>query len=274
MYADVDGLTMYYEDHGRLDGPPLVLLHGFTLTGRLTWDDHLTALGDAYRLVVPDLRGHGSSNNPDGRSAMNHRQFARDISVFCDRLGIERAAFCGYSSGAAVILNLALTRPDLVAAAVLAAGFFTIPEATRGAMAGLDLLDLADSMYGPAGDPLDPHRAMFVDAHRALGPDHWQMVLRDFLAIFERTDPDDFPDPESLSHVSAPVLVLHGDRDAFFPVEIPVELYRRLPDAELGVLPQTGHELLDSRPEEVRSMAMDFLKRRYPVSSRPAQTTR
>ena len=44
---------------------------------------------------------------------------------------------------------------------------------------------------------------MFVDAHRALGPDHWQMVLRDFLAIFERTDPDDFPDAR------APVDLVH-----------------------------------------------------------------
>ena len=268
MYADVEGLTMYYEDHGPSDGAPLVLLHGFTLTGRLSWDDHLAAFGDEYRLVVPDLRGHGLTGNPDGPSAMNHHQFARDISALCDRLGIGHAAFFGYSSGAAVVLNLALKRPDLVAAAVLAAGFFTIPVATRGAMGGMDPLDLADSWYGPSGDAMGPHRAMFVDAHRALGSDHWRVVLGDFIAMFERTDLDDFSEPDSLSQISAPVLVLHGDRDEFFPIELPVELYRRLPDAELGVLPQSGHELLDSQPEQLRLMAIDFLTRRYPVPSK------
>ena len=134
MYADVDGMRMYYEEHGNPDGPPLVLLHGFTLTGRLSWDPHLAAVGADYRLVVPDLRGHGLSDNPEGAAGMNGHRFAQDISRFCDQIGIERAAFFGYSMEATVVLHLALSRPDLVAAAVLAAASFTVPEPVRASM--------------------------------------------------------------------------------------------------------------------------------------------
>ena len=52
---------------------------------------------------------------------MNHRQFASDVALLCDELRIERAAFLGESTGSMVQLSLALNRPDLVAAAVLAA---------------------------------------------------------------------------------------------------------------------------------------------------------
>jgi pimeloyl-ACP methyl ester carboxylesterase len=72
-----------------------VLLHGFTHTGRISWNEQLDALGTDYHLLVPDLRGRGLTDNPGGRSAMNHHQFARDVSGFCRYLGIERAAFCG-----------------------------------------------------------------------------------------------------------------------------------------------------------------------------------
>lgn len=118
-HAAVADLTMHYEEHGRPDGPPLVLLHGFTLTSTM-WRSQLQALGGRYRLLVPDWRGHGRTANPGGLAAMNHRQFARDVIAFCRALGIERAAFCGESSGAMLLLTLGLAAPDLAAALVLA----------------------------------------------------------------------------------------------------------------------------------------------------------
>src|SRR5262249_44245165 len=62
-YATVDDLTLYYEEHGLPDGPPLVLLHGFTETGA-SWSEQLAALGARYRLVVPDWRGRRPPAHP------------------------------------------------------------------------------------------------------------------------------------------------------------------------------------------------------------------
>src|SRR5215213_10026723 len=98
-YATVGDLTMHYEEHGQPDGPPLVLLHVFTGTGPM-WRPQFDALGARYRLLAPDLRGHGGTANPAGLDAMVHRQFARDIIGFCRALGVGRAAFCGWSAGA------------------------------------------------------------------------------------------------------------------------------------------------------------------------------
>ena len=267
MYADVEGVTLYYEEHGNRDGPPLLLLHGFTLTGRLNWDAYLDSLGADYRLVVPDLRGHGLSDNPAGSSAMNGHQFALDISRLCEQLGLERAAFFGYSMGAAVVLNLALTHADLVAAAAIAAGSFTIPETVRATMRDMNARDLAQLWFGPPTDPTEPYPTVFAASHLALGPEHWETVMGDFIAHFGRTDTDDYPDPQALPSISTPVLILHGDRDPYFPVEIPVEVYRRIPDAELAVLPLTGHELTEAHPEYISSLILDFLHRRYPTGS-------
>src|SRR5688500_3745461 len=101
---------MYYEEHGKADGPTLVLHHGFIQTGA-SWTHQLAAFGAHYRLLVPDLRGHGRTDNPGGADAMNHRQFARDIIALCRDLGVERAAFCGESTGAMLQLTLALEAP-------------------------------------------------------------------------------------------------------------------------------------------------------------------
>ena len=163
-------------------------------------------------------------------------------------------------------MNLALARPDLVAAAVLTSGTFTIPESTRATMRGMTVLNLAHSWFGPPGDSAEPYPELFTSSHRALGPDHWQIVMADFLAGFDRPDAEDYPEPGALSQIQAPIFVLHGDRDAFFPVEIPVEMYRRLPDAELSVLPQTPHELVQAQPELFRTLVLDFLRRRYPAT--------
>ena len=123
-------LTMHYEEHGQPDGPPLVLLHAFTQTGAM-WQPQLDAFGARYRLLAPDLRGHGRTDNPAGLSAMNHRRFARDIVAFCRALGIARAAFCGESTVAMLLLSLGLEAPDLAAALVLAGGTYYYGEELR-----------------------------------------------------------------------------------------------------------------------------------------------
>src|SRR5438874_2413668 len=118
-YFAVGDLNLYYEEHGTTEGPALVLLHGFTSSGAAAWGKQIEPFGARYRLVVPDWRGHGRTNNPAGAAAMTHRQFARDIIAFCRTLGLERPIFCGTSSGAMQLLTLALEAPELPRALVL-----------------------------------------------------------------------------------------------------------------------------------------------------------
>jgi pimeloyl-ACP methyl ester carboxylesterase len=258
-HLPVADLTLYYQEHGAPDGPPLVLLHGFNGTCDM-WDAQLDAFGAHYRLLAPDLRGHGRTDNPAGLQAMNHRRFARDIVAFCRALGIARAAFCGESTGAMLLLTLGLEVPDLAAALVLAGGTYYYGEELRAWWA----TQTPDTLIA---DTRDPEKARAQ--HTALGPDHWRIVTSAFIACGTHAHAEDFPEPEELRGLGAPTLIIHGDRDWFFPVAVPTELYGLLPDAELCILPRTGHVPPAERPEWFNAIVLDFLARRYDVERGP-----
>jgi 2-succinyl-5-enolpyruvyl-6-hydroxy-3-cyclohexene-1-carboxylate synthase len=112
-----DGLHMAV--HVRGDGPPLLLVHGFT-GSRRTWPERVvTGLAAKHRVLVPDLIGHGSSARPHTpqRYAMHH--VVDDLCGVLDAYGIERATWIGYSMGGRIVLGGALLRPERVEAIAL-----------------------------------------------------------------------------------------------------------------------------------------------------------
>ncbi len=250
-------LSMYYEEHGRPDGPPLVLLHAFTQTGAV-WRPKADAFGARFRLLAPDWRGHGRTANPAGLAAMNHHQFARDIIAFCRALGVGRAAFCGASSGGMLLLTLALEAPDLVAALVLSGAAHYLSAEVRARNARLT----PDAFLREAGDP-----AGLVARHSPQGPEAWRVVVAAFSAVSAHAHGEDFPEPGELRGIAAPTLIVHGDRDPHFPVAVPVALHGLLPDAELCILPATGHMPSAERPAWFNPIVLDFLARRLDNAS-------
>ena len=82
----VNGMQMYFEAQG--EGDPLLLLHGFSGTGNRSWGRFMPELSRHYRIIVPDLRGHGRSTNPTNE--FTHRQAARDVYGLLDQLGLEK----------------------------------------------------------------------------------------------------------------------------------------------------------------------------------------
>jgi pimeloyl-ACP methyl ester carboxylesterase len=250
-YAAVNDLTMYYEEHGVPGGGPLVLLHGFTATGDF-WRAQIEPFGAHYRLIVPDWRGHGRTNNPGGLARMNHRQFARDAIALCGELGLVRPIFCGESSGAMQLLTLALEAPDLARALVLTGCAHVYADELRAWWRE----QTPESVVAPE------RRPAMQKSHTALGADHWRTVAAAWIALGEHGHADDFPETEALRGIRTPTLIVHGDRDRFFPVAVPLELYRLVPDAELCILPQTGHVPPIERPEWFNAIVLDFLVRR------------
>lgn len=250
-YLDLPDLRLYYETHGDAAAEPLVLLHGFNGSGGAAWRHHIPVFGERYRLIVPDWRGHGRTDNPLGAAGMNHRQFARDCAAMCGALGIERAVFVGQSSGAMQLLYFALEQPALVKALIFCAGSHCYPDELRAWWRTLT----PEAWVSPE------RREALRQVHTALGPEHWCTVVGAWIALGEHAHEDDFPPLEALHGIAAPTLIVHGDRDRFFPVDVPTDLYRRLPNAELAVLPNTGHGVPSERPEWLTRLALDFLTR-------------
>jgi pimeloyl-ACP methyl ester carboxylesterase len=112
MRADNGGVGIEYEVTGA--GRPVVLLHGFPDSGRL-WRHQVRALADAgFMVIVPDMRGYGTSDKPADVAAYNVLFLVSDIGAVLDHAGVERAHVVGHDWGAAVAWVLASVAPERV----------------------------------------------------------------------------------------------------------------------------------------------------------------
>lgn len=110
MYADVNGLHMYYETHGT--GSPLVLLHGGLGSGEMFQPEIRSAFTAHHTVILPDLQGHGRTADID--RPLDVREMAGDIAALIDHLGLDKPDVVGFSLGGGVALQLAFQFPEKV----------------------------------------------------------------------------------------------------------------------------------------------------------------
>ena len=225
LTASVNGMQMYYEIHGQ--GDPLVLLHGFTGTGR-SWRNFVDDFAEHYRLIIPDLRGHGRSTNPTGR--FTHRQSALDVFALLDQLGLERFKAMGSSTGGMTLIHMATQQPARVI------------------------------MRQTSPETASPERWENMRKNHQHGDDQIRALLNQFNNFQDSYDDMNFTEPY-LSTITAKTLIVHGDRDHFFPVSIPVEMYSAIPDSYLWIVPNGGHGPVGGENTPVfRRIALEFLR--------------
>jgi pimeloyl-ACP methyl ester carboxylesterase len=111
QYADVNGINLYYETHGRAGLRPLVLLHGGLGSGEM-FGPTLPALAANHQVIVPDLQGHGRTADID--RPLDTRLMADDIAALITHLGLDRPDVVGYSLGGGVGFFTAVRHPELV----------------------------------------------------------------------------------------------------------------------------------------------------------------
>ena len=242
--VQVRDLNLHYEMHGRSDAEPLVLLHSFTATGQI-FNPFLNQLGENYRLYIPDWRGHGRTTNPSGKIV--HAELARDTAAFAAELGLDRAHFCGHSSGGMHLLFLALEHPQLIHSLTLVSSTYTfddqlkaqVPKVRASASAGW----------------IDSLKALHGETH---GVDYAQTILDLWVSSVLRTNELPFS-PEDLGKIACPTLIIHGDHDEFFPVHVPVTMYQAIPNSSLCILPNCGHNLPHESPTLFVTTLLEFL---------------
>jgi len=243
--VSIEGADIHYEVRGT--GQPLLLLHGFTGSGQ-DWP-HLfdvAALAQRYRLIIPDARGHGRSTNPSG--TFTHRQAARDVRALCDHLGVARCKAVGLSMGGNTLLHLATQHPDLVEGMVLIGAPSYFPAQARAIMRTFTIESRSDAEWTA------------MRARHAHGDDQIRALWRIAVRFADSYDDDMAFTPPHLATIRARTLIVIGDRDELYPVEIFVEQYRAIPGAALYVIPGAGHDAVfgAARPEFIRA-ALTFL---------------
>ena len=238
----INGIDMYYEEHG--SGKPLVLLHGFGGFGQ-DWTAFEAKLAEHYRLIIVDMRGHGRSTNPE--ITFTHRQSATDVLSLLDSLGVDHFSAMGISSGGMTLLHMATRQPARIESMVLISATSYFPEQARSILQETS----ADNM------PLEVQKMYKECASR--GDAQIRQLATQFHGFYKSYDDMNFTGPY-LSTISARTLIVHGDSDPFFPVEIPVDMFRSIPKASLWIIPGGDHVPIHDPAVPFLATALQFLR--------------
>lgn len=260
-FIHANGLDIHYDDHGT--GMPLVLLHGSFDCTRALWWNQVPAWSPHYRLLVPDLRGHGRTRNPDG--PMSLAMLADDVLAFCRALELDRPVLCGISMGGMVVLEAGIRHPGAFRALLPCCAHIHAPF-TDAFYKNIKAL----GMEGPdRADPAvlekaDPARVARLSANHCVYPGQWKDLLRDLSGLFCRPPSRTAAD---YALIREPTLAVIGDRDEVFRLEDAVDMYRNLKHGELAVLPGHTHCSFFNTPDApLNSLVLEFLKKLSVIS--------
>ncbi|HLI05934.1 MAG TPA: alpha/beta hydrolase [Ktedonobacteraceae bacterium] len=234
QYAQVNGLTMYYEIHGT--GQPLILLPGGFMTIE-AMGTIVPSLARTRQVIAVELQGHGHTADSD--RPLSYELMADDIAALIEQLGFEQADLFGYSLGGGVALQTAIRHPEVVRKLALASTPFRgegwYPEVRAGMR--------AISVEGFAGTPIYEEYLRVSPK-----PEAWPTVI----AKMRQLVPSDYDWTEGVAGLKMPVLILVGDADSIFPTHF-VEMFGLLgggrgdgnitgmSQSALAVLPSTTH---------------------------------
>jgi pimeloyl-ACP methyl ester carboxylesterase len=238
MTETLNGNDLYFEIHGA--GEPLLLLHGFSGSSQ-DWKPSIGEWGTDFQLVIPDLRGHGRSSILS--KPFRHRDAAADVLALLDRLEIHVCKGVGISAGGNVLLHMATQQPRRVKAMALVSATPYFPAQARPIMRRYP-----DTM---------PEEQWEILRSRHPGGDTQIRALMDSTRAFADSYDDLTFTPPHLATIQARTLIVQGDRDPLYPVEISVEMAKAIPLSTLWIVPNGGHgAVLGERwPEFVRTAA-------------------
>ena len=266
-----DKVSLFYKDWGPRNGSPIVLLHGWPLTGD-TFDDLAVALAeDGYRSIVPDRRGFGRSDQPwDG---YDYDTFAADVEAVLDDAGVSGPfALAGFSMGGGEVARLVARHGERVTSAILIGSIVPYMLQTDDNPNGVSQSVFEDIAAGIKEDRAAFFTGFAKDFYgvgmldravsEAVLDDFFRQAmmagLRPTLAAARAFATTDFRD--DLEAFTMPTLVIHGTKDATVPIDATArEVAKALPGARLIEYDGSAHGLLASDKERLARDIREFL---------------
>ena len=251
-FMKANGLNIYYEDYG--SGEPLVLLHG-GLSSSARMRPLVPALSKHFRVITPDSRGHGKTDNPSGK--FSYRLLADDLAEFIQRLGIHQPFICGWSDGGQTALELGMHYPNLAKGLVVGAAWFRFSESYQKSLRFLGV-EAPERVRYEQTEKAVPQLVELLRSIHEPGPDYWKELLKQISVMWWTPLGYKAADFE---RIIIPTLIVVGDRDAMIPVEEAVEMYRLIPDAELAIAANANHGFPSADPDTFTALILGFLLR-------------
>jgi pimeloyl-ACP methyl ester carboxylesterase len=251
-YVQANGLNMYYEEHG--SGKPLILLHGGTVTSQM-WQPFLPSFVSHFRVITPDSRAHGKTNNPNGE--LSYQLMADDIAAFIQALNLTQPLVFGYSDGGQIALEIGMRYPGLTAALVVGAAWYKFSETYPHFLkaSGFESSGVVNIEKIQREEP-EWVSILKTDHARTDDAEYWQTLLKQISTMW--WTPLNYT-AEDFHKITEPTLIAIGDRDKLIELEQAIDMYRLIPNAELAILPNGTHN--SPNPKLITASVLDFLFR-------------
>lgn len=257
--------SLAYIDRGSASGPVVVLIHGYTDNAR-DWVPLLPYLAPRFRLILVDIRGHGRSSKPE--CCYNRLNFAYDIKLLLDALGIPKADIVGHSLGSIIAQTFAEYWPERTSHVVLISSTGGIPPG-KVKKPQLDYAAEIRKLKEPI-DPDSPFMIAWWDSPTPVDPEFIRrqrqdaagIPLRVWLAVLDQGLSGDtaFADLQStLPRLKAPTLLIWGSKDPIMPEEARRTLRDALPAAHVKIFDGLGHNPFWEDPAGVAQVINAFL---------------
>ncbi len=223
-HAPINGFRMHYELFGT-EAQPLLWLHGWSGTGA-DWKFAFRGVPHGFHIIGPDMRGNGASSGFEG--VHSFQQSARDVFALLDHLGIPRVKAIGLSGGGIVLLHMAIQQPERIEDMVVISAPPYFPEQARAIQRAFSW----ESLPGR-------EQAMMLERCSG-GGQQIEWLIEQTHRMAESTGDVDFT-PALLQTIRARTLIVFGDSDPLYPVELAKELQAGIPKSKLWIVPNGGH---------------------------------
>jgi 3-oxoadipate enol-lactonase len=251
------------KDEGPKDGPVVLLLHGFPLDHTM-WDHqarYLVAKG--FRVIRPDLRGHGKSPVVNETSSMEH--MVHDVLRLCDELNVKKFRAGGFSVGGYVLLELLRRHPERVEG-VLLVDTRAEPDSEEAKKGRRDFIDKIRSQGSNAlVDVMLPkllsdqtkkqHPGLVDQVRRLIMATPPEGAIRILEGMIER--PDQRP---SLGAIEVPTLVVVGAEDKLTPPDAAMVLQKGIANSQLRIVTGAAHLVPMEQPEPLNHFLDHWVK--------------
>ena len=257
-YADINGARIFYQVAGQ--GTPLLLIHGFPLSGQL-YQGQLAGLSKYFTVITPDLRGFGKSLAPDGNGSI--QAYAQDMLALLDHLGVQSAIIGGHSMGGQITLEMYKEQPARFAGMLLidtdpmAASFVEQGQwqgyREQGANAGVSSIVPIVEPQLLTGVTRALDKAKSTTMMNILAEASVNGVLGGGQALATRPDYTGL-----LGSIAVPTLVVIGLEDPVYAFPISQMTKAAIPNAQLAVILGASHASIFERPELANQAILDW----------------
>ncbi len=264
-----DGEVLAYIDMGNRAGPAVVLIHGYTDNAR-DWLPMLPYVSKRFRLILVDIRGHGRSSKPE--CCYSRLDFAYDIKLLLDALGVQKADIVGHSLGSFIAQTFAEYWPERTGRVVLISSTAGPPIGAPPQPLPFDYAAEIRKLKEPI-EPDSPFMVAWWSSPSPVDPDFIRreredaaaIPLRVWLAVLDQTQsPEAYAGLRgTLPRLEARTLLIWGSKDPIMVEPMRKTLRDALPDAQVKVFEGLGHNPFWEDPAGVARVINSFLETRH-----------